>query len=99
MEGNTTFRKILENKEIRLLHSVYGNLPEDNIAEKIYKLRKMHGLNLREFADRVSRHPTSIIGWEEGKKIPMEASIEKICSVFELDIADMKGSGARGNCV
>ena len=86
MYSIVTLREIFTNSEVNLLEGLYGNLPEDSFSDVIYKLRKMHGLSREVFAERVNRHASTIKEWEDGVKTPTRTSIEKVCTVFGLDI-------------
>jgi transcriptional regulator with XRE-family HTH domain len=77
----------MKDEEIRLINSLYQNLPESSFPEKIYKLRKMKDLNREDLAKKVNVHVSTIQGWERGIKTPTRTSIKKICSAFELDIS------------
>ena len=84
---NATLSRVLENKEIPLFESAYGNLPEGTFSDKIYKLRMVNGFSRDKFAKKLSVHVSTIQGWEKGTKIPTETSLHKICSAFELPIS------------
>ena len=81
---NATIKNILKNKEVQLLDSFFGSLPESSFSEKIYKLRKMHGLSREDFGDRIGRHSATIKSWEFGEKKPTNTSLKKILSAFGL---------------
>ena len=87
MNKNATLKSILKNKEISLINNLYCNLPNDTISEKIYKLRKRNGLSREELAHKAKFGKSSIRSWERGVKTPNKISIQKICTVFDLDIA------------
>lgn len=76
---------MLKYEEVKLFESLYGNLPEDSFPEKIYKLRKINGMSLESFAEKVGVHISTIKAWEEGSKAPNKRSIKKICDTFGLD--------------
>jgi DNA-binding XRE family transcriptional regulator len=82
-----TLSGILKSKEVGLSVSLYGGLPESSIGEKIYKLRKIHGLGLEAFAERIEGSVTAIRSWEDNSKIPSKTSLGKICSAFDMDIS------------
>jgi DNA-binding transcriptional regulator YiaG len=79
-------KSILQNQEVRLFESLHGNLPEDTLPEKIFKLRKTHGLSYANFGTRIKRRASSVRGWEKGFETPSQKSIEKICDAFGLDV-------------
>jgi DNA-binding transcriptional regulator YiaG len=83
--SNATLQHILKNKQVRLFDSLYGNLPEGNIGEKIHKLRMLNGLGLVAFGRRVGCSVSAIISWEDEGQVPSNKSIENICSSFGLD--------------
>jgi len=84
---NATLSKVLENKEIPLFESAYGNLPENTFPEKIYKLRMVNGFSRVKFAALSDVHVSTIQGWEKGTKIPTKTSLHKICSALGLPIS------------
>ena len=84
---NATLSRVLENKEIPLFDSAYGNLPEDTFPEKIYKLRMVNGFSRVKFAAMSDVHVSTIQGWEKGTKIPTKTSLHKICAALGLPIS------------
>jgi DNA-binding transcriptional regulator YiaG len=86
---NTTLKDIWENKEIRLFDSLYGNLPESTIGDRIYKIRKINNLSREDFANKVGVHCATIKNWEYGFKTPQKTKIKKLCSVFGVNISEI----------
>ena len=78
---------MVNSEKIRLYESLYGNLPDDSITAKIYKLRKTNGLSLSDFAAKVGISVSAVQDWE-AMGTPSQASIEKICSAFGLDVSE-----------
>ncbi|UJA30833.1 helix-turn-helix domain-containing protein [Clostridium sporogenes] len=79
-----TFKKIF--KTIETNESVaYSNLPEDTIAEKIYKLRMIKGCTQREFAKMCSIGYSSLCKYELGFN-PSIKNLNKISNTFNIDI-------------
>ncbi|MDU1422616.1 helix-turn-helix domain-containing protein [Clostridium sporogenes] len=79
-----TFKKIF--KTIESNESVaYSSLPEDTIAEKIYKLRMIKGCTQREFAKICSIGYSSLCKYELGFN-PSIKNLNKISSKFNIDI-------------
>ncbi|WP_162483117.1 helix-turn-helix domain-containing protein [Clostridium botulinum] len=81
---NATFKKIF--KTIETNESVaYSRLPEDTIAEKIYKLRMIKGCTQREFAKMCSIGYSSLCKYELGFN-PSIKNLNKISNAFNIDI-------------
>ena len=78
---------MLKSTEVSLLDSCYGNLPEGNPSEKIYKFRMVNGLSREAFAKRIKTHHTAVQNWEAGINEPAERSLKKICAAFGIDIS------------
>lgn len=55
--------------------------------ERIKELRLSLGLTQQEFADRIHVERSSIAGYENGKRIPRDATINLICREFGVSEA------------
>lgn len=84
MNKTATFKTIFETFEIST-YTLYSNLPENTIAQKIYKLRSINGYTQRQFADKCSIGYSSLCKYETGSN-PSIKNLKKICDKFDLDI-------------
>jgi len=82
---NATLRNILKSEVIGIYDSCYSDLPDNTIAEKIYKLRKSKGLGLASFSEITGINISSIQKWEKGVLPPSTRSINKLCIAFDLE--------------
>lgn len=62
----------------------YSNLPENTLAEKIYKLRKIKGLSQKQFAKVTGVGYSCIPKYESGNFKASKENLEKICIAFNL---------------
>jgi DNA invertase Pin-like site-specific DNA recombinase/DNA-binding XRE family transcriptional regulator len=80
----TTFNKVFSstttNSDI-----LYNSLPENTLAEKIYKIRKLNGLTQKEFAQKANIGYTSLCKYEIGYKAS-KVNLIKICSAFNISL-------------
>lgn len=84
MNKTATFKNIF--KPIESTRAIaFSNLPEYTIAQKIYKLRMIHGFTQREFAKVSSIGYSSLCKYEIGYK-PSVNNLEKISKTFNIDI-------------
>ena len=72
----------LEN-DLSILYTV---LPEDSIAIRIYKLRKLHSLSFKEFGERVGVGDATGYKWESEITRPSKESLDKVIKAFNLNI-------------
>lgn len=80
----TIFKEVF--KTIKSDNSLaYATLPEETIAQKLYKLRMLNGYTQREFAKVCSIGYSSVCKYETGFK-PSNDNLNKICSTFNIDI-------------
>lgn len=81
---NTIYKdvfNILENTQ----SNIYYYLPEDNLKDKIYKLRVSNGLTQREFSIKTGVGYSSICKYESGQNISIQNK-EKICKALNLPL-------------
>ncbi|WP_230141211.1 helix-turn-helix domain-containing protein, partial [Clostridium neonatale] len=64
---------------------LYNSLPENTLAEKIYKIRKLNGLTQKEFAQKANIGYTSLCKYEIGYKAS-KVNLIKICSAFNISL-------------
>ncbi|ADL52041.1 helix-turn-helix domain-containing protein [Clostridium cellulovorans] len=84
MNKTATFIEVFETIETGS-SAVYEDLPENTFAEKIFKLRMLHGLTQRQFAARCGIGYSSVCKYELGYT-PSSYNLEKIIDALNLDI-------------
>ncbi len=62
----------------------YSSLPENTLAEKIYKLRKIKGLSQKQFAKVTGVGYSCIPKYESGNFKASKENLQKICITFNL---------------
>lgn len=80
----TTYKeifKIFENTQ----SSIYYNLPEDSLKDKIYKVRMIHGLTQSQLAVKTGVSYSCICKYESGRNMSKENK-EKICNAFNIPL-------------
>lgn len=60
-----------------------------NIGEKIKKLRKLNNLSQEELARSLHTSRQTVSRWETNRSIPDIDMLEKVASVFEIEIQDL----------
>ena len=81
---NATFRKVFKTLETN--ESVaYASLPENTIAEKLYKLRTIKGYTQREFAKICSIGYSSLCKYELGCN-PNIKNLKKISNALNINV-------------
>ena len=60
-----------------------------NINEKIYNLRKEHGLSQEELANKLNVSRQTISKWEVGESTPDFDKIVPLCEVFEISTEEL----------
>jgi len=66
-----------------------GKLKEIDLGKNIRRLRKFHGLSIREFAQAVGMTPSQISMFETGKREPNKDHIDKICKTFHVKLKNI----------
>lgn len=61
----------------------------NNIHSNIYKLRKEHGLNQKQFGQRIGYSQRTISDWEKGNTEPNINAIKKICEIFDISYEEL----------
>ena len=91
MNDKATFKESFPIIE-KNLSILYAMSPSDNVATRIYKLRKIHDLSFKEFGKRVGVGVSTAHKWENDVRDPSEESLDKIIKAFDLnkDYFDMK---------
>ena len=59
------------------------DLPENNIAERITKLRLMKNLEKKDLAKALGFHLDTVIGWEVFDVLPKPDNILSLCKFFD----------------
>ena len=80
MDSNAILRKVLKDREVRIISEV-------DLANRIRNLRESKGLSRMEFADKIKANKCSVWEWESRYKKPSRKSLERICAAFVLDIS------------
>jgi len=62
-----------------------------NIRENIRAFRTKKGLKQSELGELLGKAPSVIANWEAGTNRPDVGSIEKLCSIFEVDANTLLG--------
>ncbi|MDS0528530.1 helix-turn-helix domain-containing protein [Clostridium sp. SHJSY1] len=84
MNNTATFREVFEDVN-NPTDTIHNNLPANNLAEKIHKLRLMNGLTKRQLAINAHIGYSSICKYENGHKICKD-NLMKLCNYFNLDL-------------
>lgn len=84
MNNSATFKEVFKDIE-NSSNIVYIDLPESTLAEKIYKLRMLHGLTQKEFALNTNIGYSTVCKYETGFN-SSENNLMKICNYFHLNI-------------
>lgn len=87
LNSTATFSRIFPKLKINLNKKFYEYLPENTIAEKIYKIRKQHKLERSEFALLINHHISTVQAWEVNNIYPQPSSIKDICDCFNIKIS------------
>lgn len=80
------FRTIFPKVKIDLFKELYKDLPEDTLALKVIKLRKIFNLEREEFSNLIGHHWTTVKQWETEDVPPKPESIMSICTAFEVPL-------------
>lgn len=86
MNSVATFKEIFTPININLYNEQYKNLPENTIAEKLIKLRKINNLTRKDFAKLTNFHITTVQQWEVLNIIPKPSSIKVICDFYNISL-------------
>ncbi len=81
MNKKTTIDNILSNEEV----SIFDNLPNETIGDKIKKLRISSRLNYNDFARKAEVGTMTIYRWETGDRVPNDIYLERLVKNFNLD--------------
>ncbi|MBB6697142.1 helix-turn-helix transcriptional regulator [Clostridium algidicarnis] len=85
MHKTTTYKEVFEPLDANS-SIIYSLLPEETIAQKIYKLRISGGYTRRNFAKICNIGYSSICKYEIGLSIPNEKNICKISKALNIDL-------------
>jgi transcriptional regulator with XRE-family HTH domain len=50
----------------------------ENLGEKIWEYRRIHGLTQKSLAEQLGVDQTTLAGWERGKSRPIKRNLERI---------------------
>ncbi|MEY8001638.1 helix-turn-helix domain-containing protein, partial [Clostridium sp. Mt-5] len=79
-----TYQKVFKPIE-NTTSQIYNYLPEKTIAQKIRKIRKIHGYTQRDFANICSIGYSSLCKYEIGQN-PDIKNLKKICNTFSIPL-------------
>lgn len=63
----------------------------NSIADSIISIRKKQGLSQEQFAEKVNVSRQAVSNWERGVAIPDVATLDRIASIFEIDLTALVG--------
>lgn len=78
---SATYKEVFKDIEVK---PDYSNLPENTLAEKIYKLRKIKGLSQKQFAKVTGIGYSCIPKYESGNFRASKETLKKICITFNI---------------
>lgn len=59
------------------------------ISEKLYELRKQHGMTQKEFSDKTGVSQSAIAYYEQGSREPKVSQLKKIALSFDIPIMEL----------
>lgn len=62
-----------------------------DIHERIKLVRKHYHLTQQELADKLNISRTTVFNWENGQNVPLQAMLEKIARVLDVNILYLTG--------
>ncbi|MBB6622584.1 helix-turn-helix transcriptional regulator [Clostridium gasigenes] len=86
MNQSAIFKETFSYTTINIYYLLYKNLPENTIAEKIIKIRKIRNLERDEFANVINHNLSTVQHWEVKNVPPTPGSILDICNIFNLEL-------------
>ena len=54
------------------------------IGEKIFRLRRQHGISQEELADKINVTRQAVSKWETGSAVPNSENITALCKLFNV---------------
>lgn len=78
------FRDIFTNYTYNIDYSLYNDLPENTINEKIKKLRLVKGLTQLQFAKSINRGFGTVTKWEQNLTFPDLKALNDIINIYNL---------------
>ncbi|SDO89018.1 hypothetical protein SAMN04488529_101737 [Clostridium gasigenes] len=85
LSQSATIKEVFQCVNFKIIDSLYSNLPETTIGQKIRKLRLIYELTQLEFAKSIHRGFGTITKWEQELTFPNKDSISYIISIYNLD--------------
>lgn len=92
MNKTATYKEVFKTLETNECLA-YSKLPENTLAQKIYKLRMVKGYTQREFAKACNIGYSSLCKYELGSP-PSGKNLSKIFKTFNIDIDIIKKQNA-----
>lgn len=59
------------------------------IYEKLYELRKQHGMTQKEFSEKAGVSRVAVARWEQGIREPKVSQLKKIALSFDIPIMEL----------
>lgn len=84
---SASWKKVFKPVTINIYKSLYYSLPENTIAEKILKIRKMNNLERKDLGKILGLHHDTIVQWELFDVMPKPLNIKLICNKFNLPLS------------
>lgn len=78
-------KEVFKSVIFNISNSVYLDLPENTVGQKIRKLRLTKNLTQLEFAKSLHKGYGTITKWEQGLTFPYEKNLSDIISIYHLD--------------
>lgn len=85
LSQSATFKKVFEPIIFKITDSLYSNLPEDTIGEKIKKLRLKYNITQLQFARSIHRGFGTVTKWEQEITTPSNNTLSDIVTIYNLD--------------
>ena len=64
-------------------------MEKDKIAENILNVRLEHGLNQKQFGEKLGFSQRSVSHWENGDRVPTIEVIRKISKLFDITYEEL----------
>ncbi|QZY56737.1 helix-turn-helix domain-containing protein [Crassaminicella profunda] len=72
--------------EMNINSEDFDSLPEKTLGQRVHKLRKQAGYNIKELGDLVNMAPASISYIENEKKVPFISTLKKLCDPLQTTL-------------
>ena len=78
------FRDVFTKYTCNIYYSLYNDLPENTINEKITKLRLVKGLTQLQFAKSINRGFGTVTKWDQNSTSPDPKALKDIINTYNL---------------